>query len=123
MVTEVVRSKGLKEAVADNSDLRTSVANNLKGDKDFKDSVKSDLGQNGKSPSAQDVATQLLTDSDNKNTLVTEVAGNQVLEDAVTISLNSDDGFHSVVKRSTNANDVKQKFTLQEGEKSLDVYL
>ncbi|MGL9732067.1 MAG: hypothetical protein ACR5KX_04785 [Wolbachia sp.] len=120
LVTEVVRNKGLKEAVAGNPDLRTSVANNLKGDKDFKDSVKGDPGQDGKSPSAQDVATQLLTDSDNKNTLVTEVAGNQVLKDAVTIALNSDDGFHSIAKRSTNANNAKQKFTLQKGEKLLD---
>ncbi|MGL9688444.1 MAG: hypothetical protein ACR5K6_01515 [Wolbachia sp.] len=55
-----------------------------------------------------------------KDTLVTEVAGNQVLKDAVTTALNSDDGFHSIAKRSTNANNAKQKFTLQKGEKLLD---
>ncbi|WCR59559.1 MAG: hypothetical protein PG978_000995 [Wolbachia endosymbiont of Ctenocephalides felis wCfeF] len=126
--------------VAGNLDLRTAVATNLKGDQSFKDSVKGEdgapgptgpsgpAGQDGKSPSAA-VATQLFT-GEKKDTLVTEVAsdeglreaiaGNQVLKDAVTTALNGDDGFHSIAKRSTNADNAKQKFTLQKGEKLLD---
>ncbi|MDG7055037.1 MAG: hypothetical protein LJD31_00565 [Wolbachia endosymbiont of Menacanthus eurysternus] len=48
------------------------------------------------------------------------IAGNQVLKDAVTTALSSDDGFHNIVKRLTDANNAKQKFTLQKGEKLLD---
>jgi len=53
------------------------------------------------------------------------IADNQVLKDAVTTALNSDNDFHNIVKRatidsSTNANNAKQKFTLQKGEKLLD---
>ncbi|MDG7056935.1 MAG: collagen-like protein [Wolbachia endosymbiont of Penenirmus auritus] len=122
----------LVTGVAGNSDLRTAVATNLKGNQSFKDSVKGDpgqAGQDGESPSAADVAAQLLT-GEKKDTLVTEVAGNQglqeaiagnqVLKDAVTTALSSDDGFHNIVKRLTDANNAKQKFTLQKGEKLLD---
>ncbi|MEY2393472.1 collagen-like triple helix repeat-containing protein [Wolbachia endosymbiont of Tettigetta isshikii] len=108
LVTKVTGNQGLQNAVADN----------LKGDRNFKDSVKGDsgprgpqgnpgpAGETGESPSAAAVAAQLLTDA-NKNTLVTEVAsdkglqeaiaGNQVLKDAVTTALSSDDGSHNIV--------------------------
>jgi hypothetical protein len=107
LVTEVAKNEDLQKSVAGNPDLRTSVADDLKGDKDFKDSVKGDPSQDGESPSANAVAAQLLT-GEKKDTLVTEVArneslqeaiaGNQVLKDAVTTALNGDNDFHNIVR-------------------------
>ncbi|MCM1001622.1 MAG: collagen-like protein, partial [Wolbachia endosymbiont of Melophagus ovinus] len=105
-------------------------------------------GPAGISPDVREVAAELVTNkkdelgkavleakNGDEEILVTKVAsdkglqeaiaGNHVLKDAVTTALNNDDGFHNIVKRATiessiNANNAKQKFTLQKGEKLLD---
>ncbi|MDG7053293.1 MAG: collagen-like protein [Wolbachia endosymbiont of Alcedoecus sp.] len=151
LLTDSNNKNTLVTEVAGNSGLRTAVADNLKGDQGFKDSVKGDKGDKGLagiSPDVGQVAQELVTNkkdelgkavlevkNGDEEILVTKVAsdkglqeaiaGNQVLKDAVTTTLNNDDGFHNIVKRATiessiNANNAKQKFTLQKGEKLLD---
>jgi len=67
----------------------------------------------------------LITEVASNEGLQEAIAGNQVLQDAVTTALNDDKDFHNIVKRVTidnltNANNAQQKFTLQKGEKLLD---
>jgi hypothetical protein len=60
----------------------------------------------------------LITEVASNEGLQEAIAGNQVLQDAVTTALNDDKDFHNIVKRVTidnltNANNAQQKFTLQ----------
>ncbi|WCR58227.1 collagen-like protein [Wolbachia endosymbiont of Ctenocephalides felis wCfeJ] len=91
------RDGNFRKAVASDSNLRTTVVNQLKGDKIFQGSVKGDPGKDGTSPNPSLVAAQLLT-GDKKDTLVTEVAGNKGLQDAVATNLKGDPDFQGSVK-------------------------
>ncbi|NUX00957.1 hypothetical protein GO685_00180 [Wolbachia endosymbiont of Madathamugadia hiepei] len=82
LLTDSNNKNTLVTEVAGNQGLQNAVATNLKGDKNFKDSVKGDPSQDGKSPSVDAVAAQLLTD-EKKDTLVTEVARNESLQEAI----------------------------------------
>ncbi|MDG7052479.1 MAG: hypothetical protein LKM45_01155 [Wolbachia endosymbiont of Alcedoecus sp.] len=131
LVTEVASNQDLQKAVADNGDLRTAVTNTLKSNKDFKGSVKGDPGKDGQSPDPASVAAQLLT-GEKKDTLVTEVAGNQDLRNAVASNPGLRDAVTDTLKNEGNlgggdiskiVDSLKPKFTLQEGkELSQNIY-
>ncbi|MDR1139679.1 MAG: hypothetical protein LBJ80_05425 [Rickettsiales bacterium] len=122
-VLEAKDDKG-KEILVNNLDLQEGVAEKLrenpgetkgpKGDQGPQ-GLKGDPGQDGESPSINAVAAQLMS-SHNKNTLVTEVAKNEDLQEAIAGS----QVLRATIASLTKANNAQQNFTLQKGEKLLD---
>lgn len=116
---EIVSNENFQRAVKyllkQDSKFKSDVEDLLKSDQDFKDSVKGDPGQDGESPSINAVAAKLMSD-DNRNTLVTEVASNEDLQEAIAGS----QVLRATIDSLTKANNAQQNFTLQKGERLLD---
>ncbi|MGL9689030.1 MAG: hypothetical protein ACR5K6_04755 [Wolbachia sp.] len=116
---EIVNSENFQRAVKyllkQDSKFKSGMGDVLKSDEGFRDSIKGDPGKDGESPSANAVAAQLMS-NDNRNTLVTKVASNEDLQEAIAGS----QVLRATIASLTKANNEQQNFTLQKGEKLLD---
>ncbi|WP_425384959.1 hypothetical protein [Wolbachia endosymbiont (group A) of Sturmia bella] len=108
-----------REILVNSSILQEGVAKKLKENPGKAIGPKGNPGQDGKSPSVDDVAAKLLIDT-NKDALVTEVARNKGLQESLAINQDFSTAVVAILSNNKNFSNIVKR-DLSRGEESLSV--